>query len=117
MRLIKIVLGIAVLAFIVFAATGIVYVRNNKDNAGVMIDKKELKEKTHDVIDKTREAGSKGLERMGKALHKAGEEIKQPPDRQVRSEPAETPKPESNSNPDGNGTPEKADRATDRITR
>ena len=118
MRLIKIAIGIAVLAFIVLAASGIVYVQNNKDNAGVMIDKKALNEKTHDVIEKSREVGGKGLERMGKALHKGGEEIKPPPDDQVRSEPAKPLKPESDSGSDGNAPSDReASRSTDRIIR
>ncbi len=77
MRLIKIFFVIAILALLALAAAGVVYVQNNRDQAGVYIDKKELKAETHKIIDNTRKAGSEELQRMGKELHKAGENMKE----------------------------------------
>ena len=58
------------------ATTGVVSVRNTKDETGVTIDKKELKEKTQEAVKKTEEAGGKVLDKTGEALRKAGDEVR-----------------------------------------
>jgi hypothetical protein len=103
MRLLKIALGIAVLAVAVLAATGVIYFRNTENDASVTIDKKELKEKTHEAIEKTREAGSEGLDRMGQALHKAGESMK------GTSDERSAPDASAPAKSAGNGQADKAD--------
>jgi hypothetical protein len=65
-----------IVAVAVLAITGVLHVRDTKDETGVTIDKKELKEKTQEAVKKTEAAGSKALDKTGEALHKAADEIR-----------------------------------------
>jgi hypothetical protein len=49
--------------------------RNNNNETGVTIDKKELKEKTQEAVKKTEEAGGKVLDKTGKALREAADNL------------------------------------------
>ncbi|MGA2256769.1 MAG: hypothetical protein ABSG53_19135 [Thermoguttaceae bacterium] len=60
------------------ATTGIVRFQNTKDESGVTIDKKELKEKTLEAVKKSEDASGKILDKTGKVLHKAAEGLRGP---------------------------------------
>jgi uncharacterized protein HemX len=75
-RLILAAIAILVVMGAVLAMTGVLQVQNNKDESSVTIDKKELKEKTHEAVKKTEEAGGAILDRTGKALHEAADKVR-----------------------------------------
>ena len=75
-RLILTVVVILVVVGVVLAAAGVLHFQNTKDETGVTIDKKQLKEKTHEAVEKTGEAGGKILEKTGETLHKAAERLR-----------------------------------------
>jgi hypothetical protein len=79
---------IIVLAGLVLAATGVLHVQNTENKAGITIDKKELEQQAGEAVDKTKEAGSKLLDKTSKELHKAGESLKA--SSKDRQEPAKT---------------------------
>ncbi len=77
-RWILIVIAILALVGILLAHVGVIHVRNTENDASITVDKKELKEKTHDAVEKTQEAGGEILDKAGAALRKAGEGLRQP---------------------------------------
>ena len=56
---------IAVVIGVLLAAAGVLHFRNGTDQTSVTLDKKELKEKTRDVVGKTEEVGGKILDKTG----------------------------------------------------
>ncbi len=75
-RLIIAAIAVFILVGAVLATTGVLRVQNNKDQSGIVIDKKELKAKTQEAVKKTEEAGSKILDKTGEALHKAADKVR-----------------------------------------
>jgi hypothetical protein len=98
-----IVVALVVLAA-VLAVKNVVYVQNTDDETGIMINKKELKEQTHEAVEKTKKAGSELLDRSRKALHDASGGPKKPP----HDEPL--PAPTAPSPPPHESQPEPASR-------
>jgi hypothetical protein len=102
-RWILIVIAICIVGVAVLALSGVLHVRDTKNETGVTIDKKELKEKTEEAVKKTEAAGGKVLDKTGEALHKAAEEIRGTPHDQ--KPPATTPLPDEKNKslrqPDG----------------
>ena len=88
-RLIVLTIAILVVVGAVLATSGVLRVQNSKDESGITIDKKELKEKTQEAVKTTEAAGGKILDKTGEALHKAAEKVRAPsPDQKT---PATTP--------------------------
>ena len=54
---------VCVVVFCSMVGTGVLKVHDSKDEAGITIDKKELKEKTHEAVRKAEEAGSEVLDK------------------------------------------------------
>lgn len=69
---------IAIIALVVagLAMSGVLSVRNDKEQTGITIDKKELKEKTREAVKKTEEAGDKAIDKTSNALHKAADQLR-----------------------------------------
>jgi hypothetical protein len=82
-RLITTLLVIGVVIGFVLAATGVLHFQNTTDEATITINKKELKEKTQEVIKETGEAGGKMLDRTSETLHKAAEGMRPSPENQT----------------------------------
>jgi hypothetical protein len=78
-RLILAAIAIVALVGVVLAATGALRFQNTENQSGVTLDKKELKEKTQEVIRTTKEAGSKVLDKTSESLHKAAEGLRTTP--------------------------------------
>jgi hypothetical protein len=75
-RLMMTVVVILVVVGVALATMGILHFRNTKDETGVTIDKKELKETTQEAVEKAGEAGGKILDKTGETLRKAGERLR-----------------------------------------
>jgi hypothetical protein len=61
--------AVLVLAGVGLAAVGVLRMENSPDKTTITIDKKLLKEKTGDAIEKTKEAGGDLLKKAGDKLH------------------------------------------------
>jgi uncharacterized membrane protein len=70
-RFIATVIVALVVIAAVLAVENVVYVRNTDTEAGILINKKELKEQTQEAVEKTKEAGGELLDNSRKALHDA----------------------------------------------
>ena len=99
---------IVVLVGAVLGAAGVLHVRNTENETSVTLDKKDLGEKTQEVIDKAKETGGTILERTGKALHNVGEGIREPSHDRSAPTKTEAPTPASAQQP-ATGAHEDAD--------
>ena len=70
------VIAIIAVAVILLAIMGVVHVRNTENDASITVDKKELKEKMHEAVEKTEETGGMIRDKTGAALRKAGEGLR-----------------------------------------
>ena len=75
-RLIAVIVGILVVLGIVLGTTGVLHVRNTKDETGVTLDEKELQKKTREAVKTSEDAGGKVLDKTGEAMHKAAEKLR-----------------------------------------
>src|SRR5208283_5252036 len=100
-RLILTVVVILVVAGGVLAMTGVLSIRDTKDETGVTIDKKELKEKSQDAVKKTEDAGGKVLDKTGEALRKAADELRGPSHSKTTTTPTVDEKDKNLRPPDG----------------
>lgn len=72
-RLLVVIIVVAVLAsVVVLGATGVLRVYNTNDSIKVELQKNELKQKAENAVRETEQAGSRLLEKTGKALRHAG---------------------------------------------
>ena len=74
-RFILTVIVIFVVAAVVLTVAGALHFQNTPDETRVTLDKKELNQKTQELMGESKEAGSKALKNTGEALHKAGEDL------------------------------------------
>jgi hypothetical protein len=100
-RFILTVVVMLVVVGVVLAATGVLRFRNTEDETGVTIDKKELKEKTEQAVEKTEKVGGEILDKTGKSLQKAAEGLRgSPQDKEVPAVGSEgTRQPDGDKNP------------------
>jgi hypothetical protein len=61
---------------VVLASTGVLRFHNTKDETGITLDKKELKEKSQEAVQKTEAAGGKILDRTSESLQKATQRLR-----------------------------------------
>jgi hypothetical protein len=110
-RLIMSLFVVLVLVCAALALTGVLTFHNSKDETGVTIDKKELKEKTQEAVKKTEETGGKILDKTGEALHKAADGLRSPPDPNTPTTPRLNDK--NMQRPDGSQpAPERSDHSS-----
>jgi hypothetical protein len=83
-RLVIAILDLLALAVIVLVVTGAVHVASNEDTVDFTVDKKELKAKADEGLERTRDAGTAILRRIGQAMQKAGEDWRRTPERQLK---------------------------------
>jgi hypothetical protein len=86
-RLFLILVALVVLAGVVIIAVGGLSVQNTPNETTITIDKKELKEKAHEALVKTKEAGSSLLKQTGVDLQKAGNNMNPAPDQPPSTQP------------------------------
>jgi uncharacterized protein YpmS len=79
-RLFLILVALAVVAIVVVIAVGGLSIQNTPDKTSITIDKKELQEKAHEALVKTKEAGSSLLKQTGQDLQKAGHSLNPAPE-------------------------------------
>jgi hypothetical protein len=99
-RLITTVVVVIVIAGVVLFATGTLHFRNTPAETSVTIDKKELNQKTKDLVGKTEEAGSKVLDKTSEALHKAAKEVRGSSHDEPAATPRATPGGQNSQHPD-----------------
>ena len=110
-RVLIVAIGILAVVGVALAAAGVLHVQNSKDETGIIIDKKQLDEKTQDAVKKTEDAGGKILNETGDALHKAADEMRSP-SREAPVPSTTPPTDEKNGNlprPSGKNLPEDRD--------
>lgn len=92
--IILIVLAVAAVCFL--AASGVLTYQGTPDKSSVILDKSQLKEKTRDFFDRSKEAGGKSLEKAGEDLKRAGDKLRSPspPSNPAPSNPPSAPAPE-----------------------
>ncbi len=110
-RVLIVAIGILAVVGVALAAAGVLHVQNSEDATGIIIDKKQLDEKTQDAVKNTEDAGGKILNETGDALHKAADEMRNP----SRNAPAPSTTPPADekkgnlSRPSGKNLPEDRD--------
>ena len=75
----RLIITIAVILIglgVVLAATGFLRFRNSNDESGITLDKKELKEKSQEAVQKTEAAGGKILDPTSESLQKAVKQLR-----------------------------------------
>lgn len=70
-------IAVALIVAIVLAAMGVLTVQNSETKTGIILDKQELKDKTGNFLEKSKEAESDVLEKAGDQLKKAGKDIQE----------------------------------------
>lgn len=98
-RLIFAVGLIGVLVCAVLATAGVLHVRNSENETSITLDKKDLQEKTQEAIDSAKETGGRILESTGKAMHKAGEGVRETSPEKSAPETKASPAPERKPQP------------------
>lgn len=88
-RFIVAVTVLLVVVGVLLATTGVLHFRSTKDETGLTIDKKELKEKTQEAVETTGRVGSRILDKTGETLRKAADRLRG--SSSDRSTPAKTP--------------------------
>lgn len=72
-RLIVTLAIIVAVVVIILGMAGVLHVQNTDDKAGITVDKKELREKTHSAVEKTKGAAVEVLDKARRAVDESRE--------------------------------------------
>jgi hypothetical protein len=112
-RLITWTVAIVVVLGGVMAATGVLRFESDQDRSTITIDKKELKEKTHNAVKEAEKTESKILEKTGDALHSAAKGMRESSDGKAPAKPPANSSTSGKTSDGGKSTSENGNRRTD----